>query len=102
VNPSTPQLLDVFSQPRQFPLPHLPRLRGHHVAQRIRAIVPAIPFLIGVHLQHILRPIRIRLEAASRLIARLGRAREETVETCLFTQRPNHVPPPSPSIEPGC
>jgi hypothetical protein len=47
-------------------LHHHPRLRRHQIPQRIRAIVPAGAILIGIDLQHVLRPIRIMLQRRQR------------------------------------
>ncbi len=49
-------------EPPQLPLRHCSRLRRHQVAQTVRGIVAANTILIGVHFEHILRPIRIVLQ----------------------------------------
>ena len=50
------------SHPPQLPLHHRPRLRRHQIPERIRRIIAADAILVGIHLQHILRPIRIVLQ----------------------------------------
>jgi hypothetical protein len=45
----------------QLPLRHCSRLRRDEVAQTIRGIIPANTILIRIHLEHILRPIRVML-----------------------------------------
>ena len=65
-----PQLCVFFlSEPRrrrllppQLPLRHLALPRRHQIPQTIRRIIAANTILIGIHLQHILRPIRIVLQ----------------------------------------
>jgi len=51
-----------LSQPPQLPLRHYPSFRRHQIPQTIRRIIAASTILIGIHLQHILRPIRIVLQ----------------------------------------
>jgi len=54
-------------QPPQLPLRHDSRLRRGQVTQAIRRIIAANTIFIGIHLEHILRPIRIVLDQLSRL-----------------------------------
>jgi hypothetical protein len=48
-------------------LRHRPRLRRYQISQRIRRVIPADSFLVGIHLQHILWPVRIMLQRRQRL-----------------------------------
>ncbi len=46
------------SQAAQLPLRHRPRLRSDQLPQAVGGIVVAAA-VVGVHLQHVLRPIRV-------------------------------------------
>jgi hypothetical protein len=48
-------------------LRHRTRFRCHQVPQRIRRIIPANAIFVSIHLQNILRPIRIMLQPRQRL-----------------------------------
>ena len=52
----------MILEPPQLPLRHYARFRRDQVTQTIRRIIPAYTILIGIHLEHILRPIRIVLQ----------------------------------------
>ena len=55
--------LKPSSQPLQFPHPDLARLCRDQIPQCIGGIVAAHAFLIGIHFQHVLGPVRIVLQA---------------------------------------
>jgi hypothetical protein len=60
-------LAQVILYPDQPPLHYGPRLRRHQIPERIRRIISADAFFIGIHLQHIFRPMRIMLQCRQAL-----------------------------------
>src|SRR6185369_11560074 len=78
--------------PRQLPLLNFARFRRDQVAQRIRSVIAAHSFVVGIDFQHILGPIRIVLHrrqasAAAPATVRVTDRRRERLR--LSDERPS-------------
>jgi hypothetical protein len=55
-----------YSQPPELPLRHRSRLRRDQIPEAVGGVIAAEAFFVGVHLQHVFRPIRIMLQCWQR------------------------------------
>ena len=88
-SPAAVTHLPCSSQPSQFPLGNCPRLPRDHVPKCVGGIVDTDPILIRIHLQHILRAIRIVLQRRQRLYKPTALTMNEQTRSNFASGSPN-------------
>jgi hypothetical protein len=92
--PRPPALSIFHHSPLSFLCVTFALSRGDQITQTIRRIITANTILIGIHLEHILRPIRIVLQRRQTLDQRPQRSR-------VSSRRAPHSLPPRKRSGPG-